>query len=470
VDFPFAKLAEDISAEQPSGPDLEAEGDVDFMRFMAQIDGTLPQSFASFDRAEAALPQRIAEVAALLQKSKDLRLLVAAAKLFILDRNLAAFEQAVSAAAAWLDSRWETLNPELLDGDPIMRSIALTSLDDIPHTVKPLEAAPLFRSRRAGAISLRSSLLAEGHIQPRQGDAGEDEKAPTPGDISAAIREAELDELLAARATARRLLDAIGAIERSWDERTGRSGDLRLKELGAKALEVLTFLDRAAAIRDPSLAAPAAESSADEAGPGAPAAGPSPGAVANLGDAREAMAAAERYFRLREPSSPVRLVLAQADALVGKSFFDALQQLMPEIASRAAISLGRDLPLKLPMERLAQLMPLEDGEPSGEDASGSDAAGYESDASEPDDAATDAPEAEGAAAEDTPPRPGGPRFAAATRAEALALLEAAASYFRAVEPSSGVPLLIDIAKGAAGRDFLALVRESFPASALAVDD
>lgn len=482
MDFPFDKLDSDISPELPSGPDLEAEGDAEFMRFSAQIDGVLPASFASFDRAAAELPSHIATIAGLILRSKDLRLITAAAKLFILDRNFADFVKAIDAAEKWLKTRWETVLPELLDGDPVMRSISLQSLDDVPHTVKPLESAPLFKSKRLGQVTLRSVLLADGKLAPRQATEGEDdgEKVPSPSDITSAIRETPLGELVSQRNLAIKLVEALNSIESLWDEKTGQPGVLRFAELKPKALELRTFLDYAVATQDPSQAieaSPAAAGAAAHQGaePGQATAALA-GDVTTLSAARDAMAAAAQYFQRHEPSSPVRLILAQAEALVGKGFYESLEILLPDIASLATVSLGRDLPLKLPFERLSQLLqgyppPVSD-ENDGEEATlESEDVSRETE----DTAATEGEEEAGAEApaiEEVPLLVPQARhsFRAANRQQALALIETAGSYFRAAEPSSPIPMLFDIARTTVGRDFLSLVRDVMPAHTLRVDE
>jgi type VI secretion system protein ImpA len=510
VDFPFDKLSADVSDGQPSGPDLEFDGDDEFMAFMAQIDGVLPTSFASFDRATADLPTHIASAAALVIRSKDLRILTSAAKLMILDRDLGAFHKALQGVAGWLRERWDTLLPELMDGDATMRLIALQSLDDVPHTVKPLEAAPLFRSRRIGAVSLRSSLLASGTLVARQTEeGGEAEKTPTLGDIAAAIAEADLKELVAMRDIAAGVVAALNEIETLWAEKGSVAGQLGFGELKPKAVEVRTFLDKAVVSRDPSLGldptAGGGEGGEDE--DGAPV---ETGAVGSLDAARSAMAAAEKYFRRKEPSSPVRLVLAQASALIGKGFYESLQQLMPDIANQASVSLGRDLPLKLPLERLATLIAEDTSQdedeapeeapaesPSADDGWSSNSDGWStpeetpSDAPDPETGEQTAADADGGEAHDQaeetahavieeepapafvppPAPPAGPAvFKAATRQQAMALLNEVAMYFRMAEPSSPIPMLIDIARAAAGRDFMQLLRETLPPHTLRVDE
>jgi type VI secretion system protein ImpA len=479
VDFPFDKLADDVSADRPSGPDLEIEGDAEFMRFSAQIDGVLPESFASFDRAAADLPAHLETIAGLVMRSRDLRLMTAAAKLLILDRDFAGFEKALGVIAHWLRTRWDTLLPELTDGDAMFRSIALQSLDDVPHTVKPLEAAPLFKSRRLGVISLRSVLLADGKIAPRQGDGdgADGEKVPNPSDIAAAIRETDIDELVKVRAQANAMAAALADIEALWSEKTGEVGALQFNELRPKVGEICAFLESSVASRDPSLADPAAAQASDDAAhAGGEARAPAvAGAIATSAAARAALEAAQRYFEIGEPSSPVRLVLAQAAAILGKDFYQSLQQLVPDVASQATVSFGRDLPLKLPLERLALLLPQEAAaEEDAPDADGWGEAQAETESEGEDGAAPDESADESSWSEDAAPapreRPSTAGFAAADRAQALALLDQVSAFFRAEEPSSAVPLLIDIARSTVGRDFMTLLRDALPPQTLRVDE
>jgi type VI secretion system protein ImpA len=53
-----------------------------------------------------------------------------------------------------------------------------------------------------------------------------------------------------------------------------------------------------------------------------------------------------------------------------------------------------------------------------------------------------------------------------SRSQALALLEEVGAFYRAAEPSSPVPYLVDRAKELAQRDFLSLLRDMLPKGAL----
>lgn len=487
----FDALFAPIAGDSPCGLDLEMEGDAEFMRFQAQIEGVLPDSFLSFDRKEAALAGHIAKASALLKRSADLRVACALAKLAILDGDLPGFAACLDGIAGWLGSRWPGLYPSLLDGDPVLRLIDLRSLDDNPHTVLPLQSATLFKSRRLGPISLRSYLLSEGVIQPRSGfdDDESPEKVPGAGELSGAIREFELADVMAVRSHVARLAVAIDAIEAAIDAETGDAGAFRLSRLRATVTQVSTAVEKVAVLKDPGLAVSADAVQADEAYPDDTGlvTDRHAGTVRTAQDMTDAMNVAAAYFARHEPSSPVRFLLVQAQDLIGKSFFDALSALAPEMASQATMRPGRGLAVTLPLERLAVLLAERDastahddgresaaadetaeddgwGHPAG-DASADDA----SDADTTPDAPTTLPSADAdnmsGLAEAVPVG----RFAAHNRHEAMALLENVALFIRSTEPSSPVPFLLDHARSLAGRDFVALLRDLLPAQVLSVD-
>src|SRR5471032_2089172 len=86
-----AGLLDPISPELPCGPDLDAEGDPDFMNFMAATEGMLPATYFSFDRKLLDFPAAFAGGEKLLERTHDLRLIILLAKLSILDRNIDRF-------------------------------------------------------------------------------------------------------------------------------------------------------------------------------------------------------------------------------------------------------------------------------------------------------------------------------------------------------------------------------------------
>ncbi len=504
-------LAAPLSEEAPCGPDLEMEGDADYMRFIARIEGVLPKSFATFDRGSIDFPGEFATLKALLNRSRDLRLLTFLAKLEILNRDLASFAAAIKAIADLLEGQWEPVHPQLLDGDAILRVVCLQMLDDMPDAIMPLQSAPLFETRRFGKATYRSHLLGSGQIQGRAA-ANEDEKdeeTPTADAVKTALAEADIAQMVASRGLMVALHEAITTIENTVNGKTGQTNALTLPKIKSLAEEIVRFLDQAVVARDPAqgLAPGSVGADADAGGDD----GPGPmigGAVASTAEAQAALAVAARYFLNAEPSSPVLLLIGQAEQLIGKPFYDVLQALLPEQSAQANIQIGKELRFQLPVERLSTLIPtaaaeeeIMDEEPAQDEAAEET---YDEPADEPvessdEEAATDesgeasedtdsAPDEEPAAgsdeSEDEPEsepepdpepavsaQPHKPKvYRALNRQDAVALLGQIAAYFRIAEPSSPVPLLLEHASTLAGRDFFGLLRDVLPAAALRVDE
>src|SRR4051812_5499673 len=168
----IAALNAPLAEDEPCGPDLEMLGDADYMRFTARIDGVLPKTFASFDRGSIDFPAEFATLKSLLAKSRDLRLLAPLAKLHILNRDLAAYTAVFRVMETLVDRQWPAVVPGLLDGDAVLRIVTLQTLDDMADSVMPLQAAPLFETRRFGKVSFRSHLLANGLVQARESQSG----------------------------------------------------------------------------------------------------------------------------------------------------------------------------------------------------------------------------------------------------------------------------------------------------------
>lgn len=477
----IAALSAPLPGDEPCGPDLEMLGDPDYMRFSARIEGLLPRSFASFDRNTIDFPAELATVKALLEKSRDLRLLTPLAKLLILNRDVAAYAAVFKLIETLMDGAWPAVLPALLDGDAVMRIVTLQTLDDMADSVMPLQAAPLFETRRFGKFSYRSQLLATGKVQPReaQGDGGSGEEVPTPSATGAALTDIDLNALVAVRDRIIGLRDSLGRIEALVDEKSGQDGALRFDRLGPLVKEIAAFLDQSIAARDPSLASagPAAAAPAvaePEAGTvEAPAA--AVGAISTMRQAEAALASAAAYFVQSEPSSPILLLIGQAQALVGRSFFEAMQVLLPDRSSEARLRIGQNPAFVLQLERLAALS-VTTTDQSDADSSDAENSSGETQETESITSETETQETETATVETLINPPGSrvvaadPSFRAVDRRTAMALLQQVAAHYRRAEPSSPIPVLLDRADGIVGKDFFALLREAFPAGALKIEE
>jgi len=436
AEIDLAKLTSSISEAEPCGPDLDALGDADYMNFMAKAESLLPASFFGPDgkpfgglQIGGTAIDFAGERAAMqpfLAQTHDLRLLTILAKFCILSRDIDGFATAVRAIRQLLSERWDEVHPRGEDGQFAARMAPLETLDDLAPVIFPLQYAALVRHPRIGPISYRSHMIATGEVSKREGEDSLDHVA-----IEKALMEVELADLVEALGRVDALGTALADIRNVCTERAGFEQAMKLERLPALIDKMRSFLNTYVAKRDPSasLAAETAPAGAEAAGAGAVTI---TGDVRSLSDAAAALAAAAAYFSRNEPSNPALLLVRQAEQLMGKSFMEIMQVLVPAHVEQAAINIGRDQVLHLPLQRLAEL------------------------------SATSLPAVNGDGTDTPSEHP----VEAKTRADAFKLLEQTAAFYRATEPSSPLPYLIERARNLADQDFLSLLKHVLPEGAL----
>jgi type VI secretion system protein ImpA len=418
----LADLVAPVSADEPCGPDLDLEGDLDFMNYLARAEGLLPASYFSFDRNALDLPAEIAAGMALAQRTRNVQLLALLAKFSILNRDLKGYARRIAAIAELLETRWDEVHPRPFEGDHSLRMGAAQSLDDPAPSVLPLQHAPLFRFGRLGTVSFRAHLVASGELTPRDG-----EEHPDAGSIDKALGEVEIEQLVESRDLVGAIRIALERIRAVAVDRAGYEVAPKFERLGPLADKIFEWLDERIVQRDPSQAQNGAAAQ-EEPGGGAAAAHAPPGEIATVRHVAAALAALDSYFARTEPSNPALLLVRQAQQLVGKSFLDAMRVLAPSFVDQAAVQIGRSDSFSLPLDRLSEFAMVD----------------------------------ESALHEGPEPEP----MAVTTRPEAIGLMAAVIGFYARAEPSSPVPFLLERARALAGRDFLAILKDILPADTL----
>lgn len=430
LDPAIAALCAPLSETDPCGPDLDLDGDIDYLNFFAQVEGVLPGSFFSaedgrpFDRTTVDIAGQRELIKPLLQRTRDIRLLIMQARLEVLDKDLAAFAVSVAAIGELLETCWDDVHPRGQGDDVSAKQIGIMALD-ASTVVFPLQYVPLFEARRIGPATYRAMMIANAEVKPRGGET----KLTV-----AALLEARGDADQAAVGGTRKhvglLKTALGQIRNAFALHGASAG---LDNLPALVEKIQGFIDPART----EIARLAQESG--EAGAPNDSLGPRPddkplsvvGAPSSLESAREALAAIADYYSQREPSSPTLPLVRQAHQLIGKSFLEVISILVPGHLDKAVFQIGSDQVFELPIGKLSNLPQ------------------------------TKAAEAQAAA------DPGSsPRYDIQSRSQAIALLEQVQSYFRYSEPASPVPMLCERARALAERDFMAVLRDVLPKAAL----
>jgi type VI secretion system protein ImpA len=431
-------LCAPISEADPCGPDLDSEADSDYLNFFAQVTGILPTSFFSpedgrpFDPATIDIKRQLDAIKPLLAQSRDVRLLTVQARLLILNRDLAGFSMTIAVIAQLHDKFWDTLHPRPLNGDLDGRLAAIATLE-LPTVVFALQYAPLFEGRRTGSISYRRWMIATGEAKPRSGEA---ELAIA--SITEAIDQAGPAVLAAPRKHIALLKVSLDRIRAAFAAHGNSAG---LETLTGLVGKILALIDPYAATAAGEINA-ATSSSDDQRDVAATdkAAGP---VLTSIVDAAHALAAIADYYSHAEPSSPALPLVRQAHQLIGKSFLEVMTILMPSQVEQAAFQIGTDAVFDLPLSKLPRLSEVASGVPS-----------VANNAGEPADSMQQHTEAEQQ------------RYRVESRSQAIALLDLVQRYFRFSEPSSPVPMLCDRARALAERDFMGVLRDVLPKSAL----
>lgn len=430
-----ASLTQAIAADDPCGPDLDAAGDIQYLNFFAGAESLLPMSYfevvnangerGRFDPRAVDIAGQFEAVRPLLARTRDLRLNMLLAKFSILNRDLDGFLNCLKATTMLLRDQWEAVHPRAQDGDYALRAVTVEAIDVFPTVINPLQFLPLIENRRHGSLNYRAYQVAKGEIAPGDADAS----GPDLATIERIIGDTDLDTLKAVSARCSAVAAEISGLKAIWHEKLNTGQPISLDRVSGVVNGMAAWLAGLVTERDP--AAVAALS--DDAAPvDAQAPLETTGALASSAQATAALAAAGDYFARMEPSNPALLLVRQAQEMVGKSFIEVMRMLVPTHVESAAINIGRDKVFDLPIERMAEL------------------------------AITSSSTIENASQDVV--------FCVENRTQALGLLAKVAAFFRAAEPSSPIPFLVDRARDLAQRDFLSLLNDVLPEGTLKTID
>ncbi|AGT11491.1 type VI secretion system ImpA family N-terminal domain-containing protein [Paracoccus aminophilus] len=446
-------LLDPVTEEAPCGPDLERSDDGEFLDYYFEAEGRLPERYFTpgapnllggtedlvFDPRSVQLKREVGAITALLQRSRDLRLLSLLARFQILAARPADFATTLEAMAELMAARLNEVHPQLDEGVSERRG-ALDALAEQTTVVMPLVYLPLLSH---ADVSYRRYLVASGEVVPRGAEA---ESEATTADLISLLKNPSnapaLSQLFAELTRAALALRRIAGLcmtngHRAFTPDFTPALDTisDLQRLIREAVPGLTPWSETADAALPEVAAPieAATAAPEDSAPVAVVAPiPTAGAVqiANHAEARATIEAAETYLAAFEPSSLSLLLVTQARLLVGKSIVEAIELLRPQQAELASFNLGSGLGFSLDMGRLrmlAQSVPGNQG---------------------------DSP----AAAETKP-------AAIRDRGELAASLRGVEDFYLRNEPASPVPVLLGGARTMLTKTFDAILSELLPSEA-----
>ena len=172
-----------VSPDDPCGPDLDLEGDAEFLNFFAATEGLLPANFYAFQRESIDFPAAFETADKLLDPHARRPPPALLAKLSILNRDVAGFARWIGGIAWLLREHWEGAHPRAEGGDYSTRLGQLMALEDNAVVLLPLQYARLLELAARGLLLLprptggdRRRPAAVGHALQREGREGDERR------------------------------------------------------------------------------------------------------------------------------------------------------------------------------------------------------------------------------------------------------------------------------------------------------
>jgi len=323
----YQELLQPISDEMPCGENLEY--DAGFIMLQSKLQPRLDAEYGSF--VEAAEPINWAETErdclALLQKSRDIRLIIILMRCRIRQIGLGALTEGLRALRDLLIAFPAAIYPQLSEEgvyDPVMRANALSELEDINGLLADIRNQPL---PKAAGLHITIKEFEKAHAFPRE------EGALPEGTVTALLHEWAMQEE-----------PTISLLQEAWHNLT-ELRRLLAEPLGNETpdfahLERLLHLFVINAENDEAALPCPVQQPTEQQRPQNEEPQPqdlpvvTPKEMGNRSDALHKLRELRLWFMKMEPSSPVIQLLKFAEATVGKSFAELLKMLPAEIIEK----------------------------------------------------------------------------------------------------------------------------------------
>ncbi len=344
----IANWLEPVAGDSPAGPNLEFDAEFNALDRAAQ--GKPEQQYGDTVIAaeEPDWKDVQAQALALLERSRDLRVVghLAVARLHL--GGLPDYAEALNLARQLIETRWDEVHPQLDpedDNDPTLRANALLQLAHPGLVLKYLRDLPLANSPRLGHYSWRDVAIAIGLVPSDAQDK------PTETVVRSAFQDSNPERLAMLRQSVEAAAREARAICQAFDERAGSGNAPDFDELIKLLSQMAQFVQRYAIPTEGEALPPEAAEPTAAAQPGMPVAPPGsqrPAAitaaalteVTSRADAMRLLDLVTQYYQRNEPSSPLPMLLDRARRLADKNFLDILRDLAPDGLSQAQTVIG----------------------------------------------------------------------------------------------------------------------------------
>lgn len=347
------ELLAPVSVDDPAGPSLQ--WDPDYAEMKTLVEGVPQKEMGEsvIPGVDPDWPAAVKATTAMLKRTKDLQTAVYLDLSLLRTEGLPGLRDGLRVLKGMVELYWDVFFPKLDpddNNDPtervnILRAFASrdAGIRGDSTMVMALREAPLTDSRAAGRFGLRDIAIANGEItvEPKEGETN-----PDPGLIEAAARDTDGATLQGMRDAATEAATLVKEIETLVDQKVGAGAGVDFKDFNTTLQAAGKQLDRFLSYHGMGEAPPDDVPSQD--GGAAPAKGTTSapsrqaGEVASNADVIRMLEKICAFYERTEPSSPIPLLLRRAQRLVGKNFWEVLQELSPDAIHAIKVISGQD--------------------------------------------------------------------------------------------------------------------------------
>lgn len=334
-------LFNEIATDNPCGENLEY--DAARVALDTSILGTPENQFTGEKAQPPNWRDIAAQATALLQKSKDLQVILYLLRALVHLEGVAGFRDGLRLLDHCLNNFWDSIYPQLDpdDGlDPTLRINILEELSSFDLILKPLSQAVIVEAKTVGRFCLRDIQYATDRLELPEGVA-----KPDVNMIKAAFQEADFAALQCVQQAIADCITVIDGMDVWVNEKVGVGQGADWSPIKTLLKEMRFDFDQFAQDR---LAV--SETSASLGGEEAPADGPVPaitkpavGAIQTRQDVVKTLDVLCKYYAENEPSSPVPILLERAKYLATADFISIIQNLAPDALTQIGAIKGPDI-------------------------------------------------------------------------------------------------------------------------------
>jgi type VI secretion system protein ImpA len=343
------ELLQPVLPDDPAGPSLEY--DPAYLGLLKAAEG-VPEQQVGAEVIPAVEPDWQAVRTSsddLLKKSKDLRVAVFLDSALLRMEGLPGMRDGLKLLKGLVELYWDVLHPKLDpddNNDPTQRLNILRVFGSSDANadgrqspmIEALREAPLASSRQVGRFGLKQIAIATGELTV---ELKPGEVRPEMGVIDAAARDMDPAVLQTARDAAVEAVTLTKELEALVDGHVGNGRGVDFKDFVRNLQATIKYLDRFLQLHGigNGAADESAEGRSDTGGGGG---SPVTGDIRSTNDVVRLLEKICDFYDRVEPSSPIPLLLRRAQRLVGKDFWQVLQELSPEAINAVKIISGAD--------------------------------------------------------------------------------------------------------------------------------